>query len=97
MDPCTEKSLKKKWTDNLAANVSWWKNRNGVLNNFWTGNKKDNIEGFSITNLDDLPVIELNFGPEYDAQKLCSTQFKLGKLVCTGKRSHGSLSSNRSI
>lgn len=75
--------------DSKAANVSFWKNRNGVVHHFWTEKEIDSAEGYLITNLDDLPVIEFNFGPEIGAEGLCSTHFQLGKLVCTGKRIHG--------
>lgn len=67
---------------------SWWRNRNGTLRYFGTGNEKNNGVGQLvsqvITNSDDLPVIEINFGPERDGHGLCSTQFQLGKLVCFG-------------
>jgi hypothetical protein len=38
-----------------------------------------------INNLQDLPVIELNFGPEFGVSGLCSSQFQLGKLICYGR------------
>ncbi len=38
-----------------------------------------------INNLQDLSVIELNFGPEFGVSGICSSQFQLGKLICYGR------------
>ena len=89
-DSCTEESFtRKRAYGTNGTSSSWWTNRHGAPRPHWPVKVRNDAgvvsESNLITNLQDLPVIELNFGPEFGVSGLCSSQFQLGKLICYGR------------
>lgn len=85
-DSCTEESLTRKRTYGPSAvATSWWRNRDGALRYDWPVKSINQSEGNFITNRQDLPVTEADFGPEYGVSGLCSSRFHIGKLICLGR------------
>lgn len=95
-DSCTEESLTRKRTYGPSAvATSWWRNRDGALRNDWPVKSINQSEGNFITNRQDLPVTEVDFGPEYGVSGLCSSRFHIGKLICLGRSQDHHASSSK--